>query len=48
MYMKTFSLIRITHYGKLQLLILQRAEDLKDECEDILDGIDISQIEVNI
>ncbi|KAG5319835.1 HELQ Helicase, partial [Pseudoatta argentina] len=30
------------------LLILQRAEDLKDECEDILDGIDISQIEVGM
>ncbi|KAG5328374.1 HELQ Helicase, partial [Acromyrmex charruanus] len=31
-----------------KLLILQRAEDLKDECEDILDGIDISQIEVGM
>ncbi|KYM99877.1 Helicase POLQ-like protein [Cyphomyrmex costatus] len=29
-----------------KLLILQRAEDLKDEYEDILDGIDISQIDV--
>jgi len=27
---------------------LQRAEDLKDEREDILDGIDISQIEIGI
>lgn len=31
-----------------KLLLLQRAEDLKDEWEDILDGINISQIEVNI
>ncbi|KYQ59297.1 Helicase POLQ-like protein [Trachymyrmex zeteki] len=31
-----------------KLLILQRAEDLKDECEDILDGIDVSQIEVGM
>ncbi|XP_036138316.1 helicase POLQ-like isoform X2 [Monomorium pharaonis] len=31
-----------------KLLILQRAEDLKDECEDILDGINISQIVVDL
>ncbi|XP_012054135.1 PREDICTED: helicase POLQ-like [Atta cephalotes] len=31
-----------------KLLILQRAEDLKDEREDILDGIDISQIEIGM
>ncbi|XP_077272175.1 mutagen-sensitive 301 isoform X3 [Temnothorax americanus] len=30
-----------------KLLILQRAEDLKEECEDILDGIIISQIEAS-
>jgi len=29
---------------KFQLLILQKAEDLKDEWEDILDGIHMSQI----
>lgn len=33
------------YYNKLQLLILQRAEDLKDECADVLDGIQVSQIE---
>ncbi|KAM0724825.1 Helicase POLQ-like [Formica fusca] len=31
-----------------KLLILQRAEDLKDEWEDILDGIHMSQIEVDL
>lgn len=30
--------------NKFQLLILQKAEDLKDEWEDILDGIHMSQI----
>lgn len=29
---------------KFQLLILQKAEDLKDEWEDVLDGIHMSQI----
>ncbi|XP_020293025.1 helicase POLQ-like [Pseudomyrmex gracilis] len=31
-----------------KLLILQRAEDLKDECEDVLDGINFSQLEANL
>ncbi|RLU26959.1 hypothetical protein DMN91_000758 [Ooceraea biroi] len=31
-----------------KLLILQRVEDLKDECEDVLDGIEVSQIEVSL
>ncbi|XP_050447937.1 helicase POLQ-like [Cataglyphis hispanica] len=31
-----------------KLLILQRAEDLKDEWEDVLDGIRMSQIEVDL
>ncbi|XP_011871560.1 PREDICTED: helicase POLQ-like [Vollenhovia emeryi] len=31
-----------------KLLLLRRAEDLKDEWEDILDGINISQIEVGV
>ncbi|XP_014480295.1 PREDICTED: helicase POLQ-like isoform X2 [Dinoponera quadriceps] len=31
-----------------KLLILHKVEDLKDECENILDGIDVSQIDVKL
>lgn len=43
-----FAFVLLIAYDKLQLLILQRAEDLKDECEDILEGINISQIEIDM
>ncbi|EFN77230.1 ATP-dependent DNA helicase HEL308 [Harpegnathos saltator] len=31
-----------------KLLILQKAEDLKDECENVLDGINMSQLDVEL
>ncbi|CAL1683577.1 unnamed protein product [Lasius platythorax] len=45
-YLSNKMVTQITAAAKL--LILQRAEDLKDEWEDVLDGIHMSQIEVDL